>query len=195
MSDHVNAQALTSEEAPTDSRHPLRDIVETVVLALVLYAALRLFIRNFRIEGTSMEPNLHDGQHVIISKWSYWLKPVDRGEVIVFRAPSANEHDLVKRVVGLPGEHVAMRNGQVFIDGQLLLEPYARQAVFSGGPWVLGDDEVFVLGDNRGRSQDSRSWGPLPISRIIGRGLISYWPPQHWGPVSHYTYPERPDDS
>ncbi len=100
-----------------------------------------------------------------------------------FRDPN---RDFIKRVIGLPGETVQVRRGQVFIDGQPLDEPYRpRMGSYDAGPIVLGPDEVYVLGDNRNYSSDSHAWGPLPMKNIIGKALISYWPPQHWGIISH----------
>lgn len=178
------AEAPVESEAKT-RRHFLRELVETAVLALVIYAGLRLLVQSFRIDGTSMEPNLHEGQHVLVAKWSYWLRPPQRGEIVVFAAPQAGSRDLIKRIVGLPGEAIRIAGGRVYVDDQPLSEPYARLGSESGGPWVLGADEVFVMGDNRERSQDSRSWGPLPTSAIVGKGLVIYWPPRMVGLVPH----------
>jgi signal peptidase I len=168
----------------------LRDVLETVLLGLVIYIALRAVIRNFRIEGSSMEPSLHHGQYILISRWNYWLRSPRRGDVIVFKSPNAHSRDLVKRIVGLPGERVEIRNGKIFINGEPLTETYTRPSLQGSASWTLAEDEIIVLGDNRGSSQDSRSWGPLKLDLVVGRGWICYWPPQHWGLISHY-YEQR----
>lgn len=180
---------VTEREMPT-SRRLLRDILETIVLALVIYAGVRLFVRNFRIDGSSMEPNLQNGQLILVARWSYWFRSPDRGDIVVFRGPNDESRDLVKRVVGLPGEQIEIVNGQVLVNGQMLPEPYAQLNPSSGGPWKLGEGQVFVMGDNRGRSLDSRSWGPLQTEHIIGKALVSYWPPGLWGPIPHHSFQE-----
>jgi signal peptidase I len=138
-----------------------------------------------------MEPNLQHGQLVVIARWSYWFQSPDRGDIIVFRAPNSASRDLIKRVVGLPGERIEIVDGQVLVNGQVLQEPYARPNPSSGGPWELDEYQVFVMGDNRSRSLDSRSWGPLQTERIVGKGLFSYWPPGMWGTIPHHSFREE----
>jgi signal peptidase I len=180
---------VTEGEPPTGHRL-FRDILETIVLALVIYAGVRLFIRNFRIDGASMEPTLQHGQLVVIARWSYWFRSPSRGDIVVFRAPNDGARDLIKRVVGLPGEQIEIVDGQVLVDGEAIREPYARPNPSSGGPWKLGEHQVFVMGDNRSRSLDSRNWGPLQSDRIVGKGLFSYWPPGLWGAIRHHSFQE-----
>jgi len=167
----------------------LREIVETVLLTLLVFLAIRALIQNFRIEGTSMEPNLHDGQYLIINKLVYYLHPPERGDVVVFHYPRNPRRDFIKRIVGLPGEKVEVKGERLFINSEELEEPYAlHTGGYAWGPQRLGKDEYFVLGDNRISSSDSRNWGPLPRDAIIGKAWISYWPPQHLGLVPHYSY-------
>jgi signal peptidase I len=167
----------------------VREIVETAVLTLVIFLLVRLAFQNFRIEGYSMEPNLHHGQFLIINKLVYYLHPPERGDVVVFHSPQNPRKDFIKRVVGLPGEPVEIREGQVFVNGVRLEETYITQdSERSWGPEVVGAFEYFVLGDNRTNSSDSRSWGMLDGDAIIGKAWISYWPPQHWGIVPHYSF-------
>lgn len=98
----------------------LRETIETVVLTLLIFFLIRTFIQNFRIEGASMEPNMHDGQYLIISKIAYWLHPPQRGDVVVFDFPRDPNRQFIKRIIGLPGEHLEIRQGRVFINGQVL---------------------------------------------------------------------------
>jgi signal peptidase I len=169
------------------------EILETIVLTVVLFLLIRTVAQNFRIDGDSMEPNLHNGQYLIISRLAYRFGEPQRGDIVVFRFPRDPNRDFIKRVIGLPGETVQVRRGQVFIDGQPLDEPYRpRMGSYDAGPVTLGPDEVYVLGDNRNNSSDSHAWGPLPMKNIIGKALISYWPPQHWGILSHQS-PTAPD--
>lgn len=166
----------------------IREIVETVVLTLIIFFLIQSVIRNFRVDGHSMDPNLHHGEYLIVDKISYripfdWRSP-ERGDVIVFEAPTQPGKDFVKRVIGLPGETVEIKQGQVFINGQPLVEPYgARKDHFSMGPRTIPEGEYFVMGDNRGNSNDSRNWGTLSFDKVVGRAWISYWPPTSWGAI------------
>jgi len=188
LTEHEPVVKSVAESEASTGWHLLKDVIETIVLALLIYAGLRLFVRNFRIDGSSMEPSLHHGQLIVIARWSYWLQTPERGDIVVFRAPSAKNRDLIKRVIGLPGEQIEIRESQVFVNGEQIQEPYVLPDQYTGGPWTLGEHELFVMGDNRGRSQDSRSWGPLEDSRIVGKGLVCYWPPRLWGLVPHHKF-------
>lgn len=185
----------------------LREIVETILLTLLIFVVIRNVVQNFRVEGSSMEPNFHDRQFLIVNRFSYcpglhldipftdlsWQKvwcvwEPRRGDVIVFHAPDQDK-DYIKRVIGLPGETIEITNGQVLIDGRVLEEPYETRHIAGGAaPVTLGPNEVFVMGDNRPNSRDSRSWGPLSMDAIVGKALASYWPPQEWSIVSHFSY-------
>ncbi|HIC93572.1 MAG TPA: signal peptidase I [Anaerolineae bacterium] len=174
-----------------DVKSALRDTIETVLLTLIIFFLVRAFVQNFRIEGTSMEPNLHHGQYLVINKLAYRLHPPVRGDIIVFRYPHNPKRDFIKRVIGLPGERVEVKGGRVFINGQELDEPYPLKAgTYSWGPRILGPDEYFVLGDNRSNSSDSHSWGALPRANIIGKAWVCYWPPRYWGLIRHRSADE-----
>ena len=170
----------------------VREIGETVLLTLVIFFLIQLVIRNFRVVGTSMVDNLHDGQYLIIDKLSYstlfrqilgWSN-FQHGDVVVFEPPNHPGEDYVKRIVGLPGETVEVRNGVVLVNGKPLPQPYQpRPGSYSMPPQVVPPGDVFVLGDNRNNSNDSHNWGPLPIKNIVGRAWISYWPPDEWGTI------------
>jgi signal peptidase I len=170
-------------------RSILREIIETAILTLLIFFVVRLAFQNFRIEGHSMEANLHDGQFLIVNKLVYYLHPPERGDVVVFHSPENPRKDFIKRVVGLPGEEVEMSDGQMYINGVPLHEGYiSNSGNRSWGPEVIGEFEYFVLGDNRSNSSDSRSWGMLDGDGIIGKAWFSYWPLQDLGPVPHYTF-------
>lgn len=189
MSDQSHAGALPNTQRPQPSiGRFLRDVVETLILAALIFVGIRSLVRNFWIEGSSMEPNLHHDQYLLVAKFSYWFSPPRRGDIVVFESPLTPGRDLIKRVVGLPGEQVVIENAQVLVNGQPLKEPYAYPMASRGGPWKLKDDQVFVLGDNRNFSQDSRSWGPLSIGQIVGKAWFCYWPPSTWGEMPHYDF-------
>lgn len=161
----------------------LREVLETVLPALIIVLVINMFLAQAtRVEGQSMEPNLHDNQRLIIEKISYYFHPPRRGDIIVLRLPNRRSDPLIKRVVALPGEMVEITDGKVLINGQVLDEPYLNQATYQGmPPQVVPENEVFVLGDNRGFSNDSRSFGFVPFSDIIGRAWFRYWPPEDIG--------------
>ena len=170
----------------------IREVGETILLTLIIFLLIQTVIRNFRVVGTSMVDNLHNGQYLIIDKLSYnplidetlGIGGPQRGDVIVFEPPNRPGEDYVKRIIGLPGETVEIRNGQVFIDGQPMTEPFIPGPMsYTMRPQVVPEGTVFVLGDNRNNSNDSHNWGVLPIENIVGRAWLSYWPPESWGTI------------
>ncbi len=166
----------------------VREVAETIILTLVIFFLVRGVLENFKVEGSSMEPNLYTGQYLIVNKVQYSLNPPERGDIVVFKAPKTPEKNFVKRIIGLPDEKVEVRQGQMYVNDKLLYEPYIDARFgYSWGPAVVGDDEFFVLGDNRNNSSDSHSWGMLPKANVIGKAWICYWPPQQWGFLPHYA--------
>lgn len=187
-------------------RRLARELIETVILALLIFLAVRAVVQNFRVEGSSMTPGLQDGQYLLVSKVLYFqinldtiskfvpfIDPGDnpmrhifraprRGDVVVFRAPNNPERDFIKRIIGEPGDIVKIQNGTVFINGMPLEEPYIPNKGGSNyGPETVPPDHYFVLGDNRANSYDSRAGWMLPEENIIGQAWISYWPFSAWG--------------
>jgi len=174
-----------------------REILETVILTALIFLGIRLVVQNFRIEGRSMEPTLHSGEYLLVNKMSYrWLGEPERGDIIVFEA-WGQDKDFVKRIVGTPGDEIEIRDGCVHVNGTCLDEPYLDQSTTDAvGPIVLGPDEYYVLGDNRGNSSDSRSFGPLDVDSIIGKAWVTYWPPGDIGLVTRNSdsYARSPGD-
>jgi signal peptidase I len=166
----------------------LRELFDAVLLFVLVYTLVNLLTARFIVEGSSMAPNFATGQYIIVNRVSYLLSSPARGDVVVFTSPEENERDLIKRVIGLPGETVVVRNGQVYINDTPLPEPYLNQQPRYNGEWVLGSDEYFVLGDNRNNSRDSHNFGPLARAHLIGQAGIVYWPPDAWGLVPHFDY-------
>ncbi len=189
---------MAVEEQPRASgKSVLRDVVETLVFTLLIYILVRTFLfENYRVEGRSMEPSLVDDQYLVVDKLGYRLHEPQRGDIIVFQDPNNDGRKLIKRVIGLPGESVEIRNGQVFIDGQLLDEKTyissSRQGRYTEEATRLPEDEYFVLGDNRNNSSDSHNWGTLPSQNIIGKAWLTYWPPASWGAIPHEAYGDQP---
>lgn len=166
----------------------LREVVETIVLTVVIFVAINTVTGRFRIEGPSMKPNLHAGQYLIISKLEYKLHPPRRGDIVVFHHPRDASRDLIKRIIGLPGETVEIRQGEVYIDDVFLEEPFILHKSRDSGRYELGPGEFFVLGDNRPNSDDSHNWGVLHRDEIVGKAWVSYWPPSDWGGVPHFGF-------
>ncbi len=162
------------------------ELLQTVLIAGVLFLAVNLLTARIRVEGISMEPSLHEGQFVVVNRIAYRWNEADRGDIIVFRFPLNPSRRFIKRVIGLPGNTVTIRGGDVYIDGQVLDEPYLAATPRYDGEWVIGPDELFVLGDNRNNSSDSQNWGPLPTEEIIGKAILVYWPPSEAGIIPHY---------
>jgi signal peptidase I len=163
----------------------LREVVETLLLAVLIFLVLQVVIRNFRVDGHSMEPNLQNGQYLVVDKVSPALfGKYERGDVIVFISPQEPQKDFVKRIIALPGETVELRRGQIYVNNTLLEEayiPYVDES--SMATLTVPPAAYFVLGDNRSHSNDSRNWGILREEAIIGRAWFSYWPPSRWGGI------------
>src|SRR5918995_4241797 len=156
---------------------------EAVHLFLILAAVSLLHhtLGAFEVEGASMEPTLHSRQYVVVDTLLPRARSVQRGEVIVFRYPRNPDVEYVKRVVGLPGEVIAVAHGRVWVDGQPLQEGYVRDLPrYVWGPVRVPQGSVFVLGDNRNSSSDSHLWGPVPLSHVVGRAVFAWGPPVRW---------------
>jgi signal peptidase I len=172
MSDRTEA-ANVSEK----STHLIREIIETIALTLIIFLVIRFAAQSFRVDGESMEPGLHTDEFVIVDKMSYLFQSPQRGDVIVFHYPVDPSKDFIKRVIGLPGDTIRITGSSVIVDGQTLHEPYISLPFnFENKTLKLGSDQFFVMGDNRDNSLDSRSWGPLGRSYIIGKAVAVYWP-------------------
>jgi len=162
------------------------DVVETLILSIVLFAAINTVSARIRVDGASMEPTLQSGEFVIVNKLAYFFGEPNIGDIIVFHFPSDPRRRFIKRVIGLPGDTVTIREGQVLINGSILEEPYLAEEPRYHGEWRIAPNEVFVLGDNRNNSSDSQNWGPLDINEIIGKATLVYWPIETIGLIPHY---------
>jgi signal peptidase I len=187
------------------------DLAQAAVFSVAMIVGIRLVVQNFRVEGVSMQPNFVDGQVLVVNRAAYFhidTIPVlgrvlpgtnrgstrylfdgpSRGDVAVFRAPPQPDADYIKRIIGLPGDKIAIRGGQVFVNGTRLVEQYVQfPATYNfpvqGGELVVPDDNYFVLGDNRPESLDSHFGWFVPVDDLIGRAWLRYWPPRELGIV------------
>jgi signal peptidase I len=188
-----------------------RELVETLLLALLIFLAVRSAVQNFKVEGESMLPSLDNGQYIIVNKLAYaqidlskfdWIPFFDsgdnplhhlfgtpeRGDVIVFESPTNPDRDFIKRVIGEPGDTVEIRDGVVFVNNEPLIEPYITgRTGCPCGPWEVAPGTYFVLGDHRNNSSDSRVIGAIKEDAIIGKALFSYWPLSDVGPAPNHS--------
>jgi signal peptidase I len=161
-----------------------KELVKLAVIAVVVVIPFRLFIAQpFVVDGASMDPTFADGEYLIVDELTYHFKSPERGSVLIFKYPIDPRKYFIKRVIGLPGETVSIKDGQVTVvnaenpEGITLEEPYVEFERNETATFVLGDGEYFVMGDNRAGSADSRLWGPVPDGNIVGRPVLRLWPP------------------
>ncbi len=155
------------------------ELLKTLVLVIVLVLTIRAFVvEAYVINGRSMEPTFHDSERLLISKFAPRFESLNRGDIVIFDHPEEPGKRLIKRVLGFPGENVEIRSGVLFIDGQRIDEPYLEGDAGSNfGPEEVPAGKFFVLGDNRGISNDSRRIGFIPQDRVIGKALLLFYPP------------------
>jgi signal peptidase I len=160
------------------ARAVMRDLFGTIVPAIIIALLIHLFLAQAtRVYGSSMQPNLHTDERLVIEKLTYHFHGPQRGDIVVLRDPDGGPDLLIKRVIGLPGERITIADGQVYVDGVPLDEPYLNQVTSGNGrSWFVPPLSVFVMGDNRGASRDSRIFGPIPMDSIMGRAVVRYWP-------------------
>jgi signal peptidase I len=181
-----------------------REVLQTVLLVGILFFGVRMVLQNFRVEGPSMLPTLNSGQFLWVNKAAYFewdgqyvFGGPQRGDIAVLRSPASGEdYDLIKRIIGLPGDRLRIEHGKVFINDQPLDEPYIRFHASYNYPAdaeevVVPNGQYFVLGDNRPNSRDSHFGWFVPAENLIGRAWVSYWPPADWGltPAVGYATP------
>jgi len=176
----------------------LGSLIETFVMAMAIFVIVYFFlVQPHQVTGNSMLPNFDDGEYILTDKVSYHLHPPKRGDVIVFKAPKNQQKDFIKRIIGLPGEKIKLEKGSVFINGEKLQEVYLpsntvtlpKSLMIEGQDVLVPLNEYFVLGDNRQHSSDSRDWGTVPRSSIIGKAWLRYWPIRKISLIPQVVYP------
>jgi signal peptidase I len=194
----MSEPALPSSPDPVESQTPplpspgghswlpwIRSWVQDLSIAVFIAGIIILFFyQPVKVEGTSMMPRLTDQERIFINKFVYRVEDIHRGDVVVFRYPGDPTKSYIKRVIGLPGDTVEFLRGEVYVNGKKLEEPYVKSEYRGSqtlGPWQVGADNYFVLGDHRNSSNDSRVWGTVPRSYIYGKAELAYWPIGRWG--------------
>jgi signal peptidase I len=167
-------------------RSALGEVLQTLIIAGGLFLVVNGLTARIRVESVSMQPSLYEGDYVVVNRLAYRLGEMRRGDIIVFYFPLDPERRFIKRLIGLPGDQIVVHGGQVLVNGQPLAEPYLAAPPRYEGEWRVEDGELFVLGDNRNNSADSKDWGLLPAENVIGKAILVYWPPGDSGLIPHY---------
>jgi signal peptidase I len=166
----------------------LREVLIILLIFLVVFTAVQLSLQSFVVDGPSMEPTFEDNQFLMINKLTYRFTAPQRGDVIVFWPPFHSEYPFIKRVIGLPGELVEIKQGRIYIDGELYEEEPTMQVTQRNMSVLVPGGRYFVLGDNRNNSRDSSEGWTVPEDSIIGRTWICYWPPSEWSLTPDYSF-------
>src|ERR1700686_28503 len=166
----------------------IRELIETIAFTLLVFLIIRFAAQSFRVDGASMEPGLHTDEYVLVNKVAYLFHEPQRGDVIVFHYPLEPTKDFIKRIIGIPGDTVQTTSDAVIVNGQTLHEPYISTPFnYASDTLKLGSGEFFVMGDNRDNSLDSRTWGPLNRSYIVGKAVAIYWPLNNWELINTFS--------
>jgi len=189
--DHFHTETISEPQETEEKRSGFMrfviDVAETLILSIVLFAAINAVSARIRVDGASMEPTLQSGEFVIVNKLAYLFGEPTTGDVIVFHFPRDPDQEYIKRIIGLPGDRVEIKNGEVYVNDRVLDEDYiAASPVYEDILDVPGDS-LIVLGDNRNNSSDSHNWGPVPLDYVIGKATFVYWPPTEWGVLNQPT--------
>ncbi|HJT58465.1 MAG TPA: signal peptidase I [Ktedonobacteraceae bacterium] len=170
------------------SSHIAREIIETIALTVFIFLVIHFTVQNYLVDGISMQPSLQNGEYVLVNKVAYVFHAPERGDVIVFEWPVDTTKNLIKRIIGLPGDTLVITSTTVTVDGITLNEPYISAPVNPQGETVkVPPNDYFVMGDNRPESDDSRDWGLLPRANIIGKAVMVYWPSNDWQVINTYS--------
>jgi signal peptidase I len=186
----ISGSANSSDplQQPPPLRRELRSWTRDLAVLLGLVIVVMIFLyQPVKVEGTSMNPLLSDQERIFINKFVYHFEPIERGDVIVFWYPLDRSKSFIKRVVGLPGESIEIRDGHVYINGQELADQYVPANYLDGStyaPHRVPVDGYFVMGDHRDSSNDSRVFGPVPRQFIYGKAVFAYWPADHFGSLT-----------
>src|SRR6266568_5283230 len=184
----ARTRSFTSKDRQHHVRHEIRVWTRDLLIAIGLALIIIIFLyQPVKVEGTSMAPLLSDQERIFINKFVYRFEPIDRGDVVVFWYPLDRSKSFIKRVIGLPGELVEIRQGQVYVNGTHLTESYVPSQYEDAtdyGPVRVPVDHYFVMGDHRISSNDSRVFGPVAHRYIYGRAVFAYWPVDHFGSLT-----------
>ena len=182
----IHDETFEAEEKKSGFLRFSIDVLETLILSVILFAAINAVSARIRVDGSSMEPTLHSGEFVIVNKLSYKLGMPEIGDVVIFHYPRDPEQEYVKRVIGLPGDKVELKDGNIHINGKIVVDPkiasnyYYNQGKYGarGKKVIVPEGKYFFLGDNSISSKDGREWGFADAKDIIGKAVLTWWPPK-----------------
>ena len=171
----------------------IRQILITILIVVVIFLGMHYSLQSFTVSGQSMEPSFVDGEWLLVDKLTYRFSSPGRGDVIIFNPPVNSDQPYIKRIIGLPGEFIEIKDSRIYISNDEGDFEYVETTDLPdispsySKSWQIPEDSYFVLGDNRPVSGDSRSFGPVPRENIVGRVWIRYWPPSEWGLSPGYS--------
>ncbi len=171
-------------------KRAIRETVIILLLAAVFFLAIRSVVHNFEVNGQSMEPNLHHGQFIIVSKAAYWFGDPQRGDIVVFSREKESTR-VIHRIVGMPGETIEIKGGELFVNGERWDEQYTQGVATRAGPVLVPEDHYFIVGDNRRAS----SYDTVRRSDIVGKAWLCYWPFSDFGLVKNHSWDRDPPDT
>jgi signal peptidase I len=174
------------EKKPRTTGAMIWEIVQTLVMAVALYFAIDFCVARVRVENVSMESSFTEGELLMVNRLNYKFSEPERGDVVIFKAPTDPKKDYIKRMIGLPGDKVSVQEGKLFINDSEIQEPWVHEPMAYSGEWVVPENEYFVLGDNRNHSSDSHSWGFVPRKNLVGNAFFCYWPLNHIRVVNNH---------
>lgn len=186
----------TSQQVKNKSQINLREVISIILIVLLAFTAIHFTLQSFKVNGTSMEPSINNGQYLLVEKLRYHFSSPGRGQIIVFYEPQLSGgklikgQKLIKRIIGLPGETLQIKGGQIYIKGMRLEEDpdFGPISYYGNYSVTIPADEYWVIGDNRANSLGSEDFGPVPRDFIVGRVWLNYWPLSQWGLSPHYSW-------
>jgi len=173
-----HSEVIPEDPQPSSKRSPALtfalEVLQTVLMALVLYFVIDLVLGRVRVENISMLPTLEPGEFILVNKMAYRIGDFNYGDIVIFH--HSESEDYIKRVIGLPGDNVRVQGGVVYVNNRPTQETYISSPPNYSGSWTVPEEHLFVLGDNRNQSSDSHNWGFVPVQSVVGRALVIYWP-------------------
>jgi signal peptidase I len=185
--EHFRSETIPEQITSQSSAHWklfIKDFFQTLMLSALVFLGVNAVTARIRVESVSMQDTLLAGDFVLVNKLAYLFDDPRRGDVVVFTPPFDTSESYIKRIIGLPGDEIVINGSKISVNGEFFREPYVHRPLGSSGNWSVPERSLFVMGDNRDNSSDSRTWGTVPIENLIGEAIFVYWPPDQWGALT-----------